>query len=170
MSERALFSKLLENLISRSTAKNNCPVSLLSVVSEVCWSSRKMWPFCDFSYGFSSSWSIADLQTVAFDRTASVFNRFDVTQLPWYIQDRLLTELCMLSFFTNLKFMYLALFVLFSAIDSFGWSGFDNWCTPHTCVCLLWLVYVWYWTCLRWHLRSLFPYGFLKFSKCFWFL
>ena len=33
-----------------------------------------MWPFCDFQYGFRSSWSTADLRTVLSDRIARPFN------------------------------------------------------------------------------------------------
>ena len=31
------------------------------------------------------------------------------------------------------------------------------------------LAYAWFWTCVHWHVRSFFPFDFLKFSKCFWF-
>ena len=46
----------------------------------------------------------------------------------------------------------------------------DNWRTSHMYVCLLLLAYAWFWTCVHWHVRSFFPYDFLKFSKSFWFL
>ena len=39
-----------------------------------------MWPFSDFQYGFRSSRSTADLQTVVSDRIARAFNRSGTTQ------------------------------------------------------------------------------------------
>ena len=48
--------------------------------------------------------------------------------------------------------------------------GFDNLSTSRTYVGLLLLAYARFWTCVRSHVRSFFPYDFLKFSKFFWFL
>ena len=71
-----------------STAKNYHPVSLLSVVSKVfekLVSNRildhleKCDLFSDFHYGFSSSWSTAELLTVVSDRIARAFNRSGAT-------------------------------------------------------------------------------------------
>ena len=42
-------------------------------------------------------------------------------------------------------------------------AGFDNWHTLHTYVCLLLLVYTWFWTCVCWQTCSFFP----MFSKSF---
>ena len=44
-------------------------------------------------------------------------------------------------------------------------SGFNNWHMSRTYARLLLMAYAWFWTCVRWHLRSFFPYDFLKFSK-----
>ena len=35
-------------------------------------------------------------------------------------------------------------------------SGFNNWRTLHTYVCLLLLTYTWFWACVRWCVRSFF--------------
>ena len=94
MSERVLFSRVLESLIfvvpvckytvERSTAKNYYPASLLSVVSKVfekCIYNRivdhqgKCGLFSDFQCGFRSSRLTEDLLTVVSDRTARAFNR-----------------------------------------------------------------------------------------------
>ena len=73
---------VFKNVGETSTAKNYCPVRLLSVVSkvfeklvnnrivdhlEICGL------FSDFQYGFRSSRSTADLLTVVSDRTARAF-------------------------------------------------------------------------------------------------
>ena len=68
----------------RSTAKNYRPVSPLSVVSKVFEKLvnnrivdhlEKCGHFSDFQYGFRSSRSTADLQTLVSDRIARAFNR-----------------------------------------------------------------------------------------------
>ena len=75
---------VFKNVGERSTAKNYCPVSLLSVVSKVfekLVNNRivdhlgKCGLFSDFQYGFRSSRSTADLLTVVSDRIARAFNR-----------------------------------------------------------------------------------------------
>ena len=73
--------------------------------------------FSDFQYGFRSSQSTADLLTVVSDRIVKAFYRSRG-------YSRLLAEFGMLVFFTNLSLMefqvrYLALFLLFSVIDTF---------------------------------------------------
>ena len=88
-----MFSRLLEgcirvsvfkNVEERSTAKNYCPVSLLSVVSKVFEKIvdhlGKYGLFSDFQCGFRSSRSTADLLTVVSDRTARAFNRSGATR------------------------------------------------------------------------------------------
>ena len=76
---------VLKNIGEKSTAKNYCPVSLLSIVSKV-FDERlvnnrivdhleKCGLFSDFQYGFRSSLSTADLLTVVSDRIARAFNR-----------------------------------------------------------------------------------------------
>ena len=68
----------------RSTAKNYCPVSLLSVVSkffeELVGHLAKCGLFSDFQYSLRSSLSTADLLTVVSDRLTRAFNRPGVTQ------------------------------------------------------------------------------------------
>ena len=75
---------VFKNVGERSTAKNYCPVSLLSVVSKVFEKLinnrivdhlEKCDLFSDFQYGFRSSRSTADLLTVVPDRIARGFNR-----------------------------------------------------------------------------------------------
>ena len=79
---------VFKNVGERSTAKNYCPVSLLSVVSksEKLVSNRiidhleKCGVFSDFQYGFRSSQSTADLLTVLSDGIARAFNRSRTTR------------------------------------------------------------------------------------------
>ena len=79
---------VFKNVGERPTAKNYCPVILLSVVSKVfeklvnnrlliTW--RNVVVFSDFQYGFRSSRSIADLLTVVSDRIGRAFNRSEAT-------------------------------------------------------------------------------------------
>ena len=80
---------VFKNVGKRSTAKNYCPVSLLSVVSKVfeklvnnriVGHLEKCGLFSDFQYGFRSSQSTADLLTVVSDRIARAFNRSGATR------------------------------------------------------------------------------------------
>ena len=80
---------VFKNVGEKSTAKNYCPVSLLSVVSKVFEKLvnnrivdhlEKCGLFSDFQYGFRSSRSTADLLTVASDRIARAFNRSGATR------------------------------------------------------------------------------------------
>ena len=80
---------VFKNVGERSTAKNYCPVSLLSVVSKVFEKLvnnrivdrlEKCGLFSDFQYGFRSSLSTADLLTVVSDRITRAFNRSWATQ------------------------------------------------------------------------------------------
>ena len=71
----------------RSTAKNCCSVSLLSVVSKIFEKhvnnrivDHQEKFFSDFQYGFRSSWSTADLLTVVSDRIARAFNMSGATR------------------------------------------------------------------------------------------
>ena len=75
---------VFKNVGETSTAKNYCPVSLLSVVSKVFEKLvnnriidhlEKCGLFSDFQYGFRSFQSTADLLTVVSDRIARAFNR-----------------------------------------------------------------------------------------------
>ena len=78
-----------KNVAERSTAKNYCAVSLLSVVSKVfekLANNRivdhldKCGLFSDFYYGFTSSRSTADLLTAVSDRIARAFSRSGATR------------------------------------------------------------------------------------------
>ena len=74
---------VFKNVGERSTAKNYCPVSLLSVYSKVFEKLvnngiddhlEKYGLFSKFQYGFRSSRSTADICAVRSDRIAGVFN------------------------------------------------------------------------------------------------
>ena len=80
---------VFKNVGERSTAKNYCPVSLLSVVSKVFEKLlntrivdhlKKCRLFSDFQYGFRSYRPTADLLTVVSDRIATAFNRSVATR------------------------------------------------------------------------------------------
>ena len=80
---------VFKNVGERSTAKNYCPVSLLSVVNKVFEKLvnnrfvdhlEKCGLFSDFQYGFRSSRSTADLLTVVSDRIVRAFNRSGATR------------------------------------------------------------------------------------------
>ena len=80
---------VFKNVGERYTAKNYCPVSLLSVVNKVFEKLvnnrivdhlEKCDLFSDFQYGFRSSQSAADLLTVVSNRIASAFNRSGATR------------------------------------------------------------------------------------------
>ena len=79
---------VFKNVGKRSTAKNYCLVSFLSVVSKVFEKLvnnrivdhlEKCGLFSDSRYGFRSFRSTADLQTVALDRITRAFIRFGTT-------------------------------------------------------------------------------------------
>ena len=86
----SLVVPVFKNVGERSTAKNYCPVSLLSVfvskVFEKLVNNRivdhleNCGLFSDFQYAFRSSQSTADLLTVVSDRIARAFNRFGATR------------------------------------------------------------------------------------------
>ena len=80
----SLVVPVFKNVGERSTAKNCCPISLLSVITKVfenfvnnriVYILEKCGLFSDFHYGFRSSRSTADLLTVVSDRIARAFNR-----------------------------------------------------------------------------------------------
>ena len=80
---------VFKNVWEKSTAKNYCPVSFLSVVRKVFEKLvnnrivdhlEKSGLFSDFQYGFRSSRSTADILTVICDRIARAFNRFRPTR------------------------------------------------------------------------------------------
>ena len=72
---------VFKNIGERSTAKNYCPVSLLSVVSKVfekLVNNRIVNPLENCGFRFSRS--TVDLLTVVSDRIARVFSRFEATR------------------------------------------------------------------------------------------
>ena len=80
---------VFKNVGERSSAKNYCPVSLLSVVSKVFEKIvnngivdhlEKCGCFSDSQYGFRSSRSTADLLTVVSDRIVRALNRSGATR------------------------------------------------------------------------------------------
>ena len=148
MSEESCFSDCLKvssvvprfkNLGERSTPKNYCPVSLLSVLSKVFEKLvnnrivdhlEKCGLFFWFPVWFQvfsiNCWSSHSLS----HRIARAFNRSEATWAVALIYTRLLTGFDMLVF-TNLSLMefqvrYLALFLLFSVIARFGWFLVGN--------------------------------------------
>ena len=96
---------VFKNVGERSTAKSNCPVSLLSVVNKVFGKLvnnrivdhlEKYGLSSDFQYGFTFCRSTADLLTVVSDRIARAFNRLGLLKLWQLIYPRLLTGFGML--------------------------------------------------------------------------
>ena len=127
----SLVVPVLKNVGERSTAKNYRPVSLLSVVSKVFGKLgnnrivdhlENCGLFSDFQSGFRSSSSTADLLTVASDRIARAFNRPVANQaVALYISktfDRI-WHAGLLHKLIEFQVRYLALFLLFSVINSF---------------------------------------------------
>ena len=87
--------------------------------------------FSDFQYGFRSSQLTADLLIVVSDRITRAFNRSGATRAVALDIFKALTEFGILVFFTKLNLMefqvrYLALFLLFSVIDSCRWFWMRN--------------------------------------------
>ena len=85
----SLVVPVFKNVGESSTAKNYCPVSLLSVVSKffeklannrIADHLEKCVHFSDFQYGFRSSLSTADLLAVVSDRITRALNRSGATQ------------------------------------------------------------------------------------------
>ena len=125
---------VVKNVGERSTAKNYCPVSLLSVVSKVFEKLvnnrivdhlEKYVLFSDFQYGFSSR-STADLVTVVSERIARAFNRSGATRTVALDITKAFDKVWHAGLFTSLSFMefqvrYLVLFLLFSVIDGLEW-------------------------------------------------
>ena len=79
---------VFKNVGERPTAKNYCPVNLLSVVrkffeklvnNRIVDHLEKYGLFSYFQYGFRSSRSTADLLTVVSDRIARAFNKSGAT-------------------------------------------------------------------------------------------
>ena len=131
----SLVVSVFKNVGERSTAKNDCPVSLLSVVSKVFEKLvndrivdhlKKCGLFSDFQYAFRSSRSTADFLTVVPDRIARIFNRSGTTQVVALDISKAVDRVWHTGLLHNLSLTefqvrYLALFFLFSKIDGFGW-------------------------------------------------
>ena len=82
--------------------------------------------FSDSQYALRSSLSPADLQTVISDRIARAFNRSGSTQAVALDKSKAFDWVWHTGFLHNSSLMefqvrYLALFLLFSVIDGFGW-------------------------------------------------
>ena len=82
--------------------------------------------FSDFQYGFRSSRSTADLLTVVSDRNARAFNKSRATRTVALDISKAFDRVWHAGLLKNLSLMefqvrYLALFLLFSVIDSFKW-------------------------------------------------
>ena len=121
-------------LEERSTAKNYCPVSLLSVVSKA---NEKVINNRTFDHLEKCFFLISSMVLGLFDQL-QIFSHLYLIELlglltglelleVWHlIYPRLLTEFDKLVFFTNLILMefqvrYFALFFLFSVVDGFKW-------------------------------------------------
>ena len=71
-------------------------------------------------------------------------------------------DLFYVRFFVGIIYYFYSMFTLL--------SGFDSWRTSRTYVRLLLLAYALFWTCVRWHVRSFFPYDFQNFSGSYNFI
>ena len=114
---------VFRNVGERSTAKNYCHISLLSVVSKVFEKLvnnrivnhlEKCGLFADFQYGFRPSRSTADLLAVVSDTIARTFDMSGTTRAV------------ALDISKAFQVRYLALFFLFSVIDGFEWFWMES--------------------------------------------
>ena len=126
---------VLKNVGERSTAKNYCPVNLLSVVSKVFEKLvnnrivdhlKKCGLLSDFQYGFRSSQSTADLLTVISDRIARTFNRSEATRAVALDISEAFGRVWHAVLLHKFKVRYLTLFLLFSVIDDFEWFWMES--------------------------------------------
>ena len=123
----------------RSTAKNYRPVSLLSVVSKVF---EKLVNNGIVDHQKKCGFFLISIMVLGLLNQLQIFSQLYLIELQrlltslgllelWYlIYPRLLTEFCMLVFFTNLSLKefqvrYLTLF-LFSVIDDFEWFWMES--------------------------------------------
>ena len=119
----------------RSITKNDCPVSLLYVVSKVFEKLEnnrlvnhleKHGLFSDFQYGFRSSRSNADLLTVPSDKIARAFGRSRASPAVALDISKDFDMVCRAGLLHKRKSYgisgkILALFHFFSVIDDFRW-------------------------------------------------
>ena len=133
---------VFKNVSERSTAKNYCVSSLLSVVSKVFEKliNNSIVAHLEKCGIFSISsmvvglldqlWIFLQLYLIELQRLFTGLRPLEL-ELWDLIYQRLLTGFGMLVFFTNLHLMefqirYLALFLLFSVIDSFEWFWMES--------------------------------------------
>ena len=126
----SLVVPVFKNVGERSIAKNYRTVSLLSVVSKLVNNRivdhlEKCGLFSDFQYGFRSSRSTADLLTVVSDRIARAFNRSGATRAVALDISKAFDRVWHAGLHMEFQVRYLALFLLFLVIGSFGffWMG-----------------------------------------------
>ena len=122
--------KSFNNVGERSTAKNYCLISLPYVVSKVFEKlvnkrivdhQEKCDIFSNFQYGFRSSRSTADLLTVVSDRFAQAFRTGAIWTVGLDIF-KVFNRVCHAGLVLKLLGQnFLAIFLLFSVIDSFRW-------------------------------------------------
>ena len=119
----------------RSITKNDCPVSLLYVVSKVFEKLEnnrlvnhleKCGRFCDFQYGFRSCWSNTDLLTVASDRIAGAFDKSRASPAVALDISKAFDMVCYAGLLHKrisygISGKILDLFHFFSVIDYFRW-------------------------------------------------
>ena len=126
---------IFKNVGEWSTAKNYCPVSLLSVVSKVFkklvnnmivdhLENVAFFLISNMVLGLLDQLQI--FQQLCLMELLSLLTSLGLLELQHLIYPRLLTEFGMLIFFTNLGLMefqvrYLSLFLPFSVIGSFRW-------------------------------------------------
>ena len=125
---------VFKNVGERSTAKNYCHVSLLSVVSNVFEKLvnnrivdhlEKCDHFSDSLYGFTSSQSTADLLTVVPEKIGRALNRSGATRAVALDISKAFDRVVL---FTNLSFMefqvrYLAVFLIYQILWTEAGSG-----------------------------------------------
>ena len=133
---------VFKNVSERSTAKNYCVVSLLSVVSKVFeilvnnsvvdhLEKCGIFSISSMVLGlFDQLWVFLQLYLIELLRHLTGLGPLEL-ELWDLIYPRLLAAFGMLVFFTNLHLMefqvrYLALFLLFSVIDSFEWFWMES--------------------------------------------
>ena len=119
----------------RSITKNDCPVSLLYVVSKVFEKLEnnrlvnhleKCGRFSDFQYVFRSCWSNTDLLTVASDRIAGAFDKSRASPAVALDISKAFDMVCYAGLLHKRKSYgisgkILDLFHFFSVIDYFRW-------------------------------------------------
>ena len=131
---------VFKNIGERSTVKNVCPLSLLSVVSKVFKELvnnrtvdhlEKFGLFSDFEYGFKFSQSTAYLLTVVSDRIAGAFNKSGDTRAIALDISNTFDRVWYAGLLHKLKSYGISghvfcLLLLFSVIDGFEWLALSG--------------------------------------------